>query len=222
MITLEVWRFYELAWQNMQGLPEYAVLEMSFAKTPTGFDGQQLKSKLNELAARRFADHNVLCLQIQELLVDICGQLPILSLIHSNNFSQKNLSLAGQSFVQVPIYPFDVKPCKESQAFFLWCDYLRFLCPKSGQPYVGHVWCHCLQNEIDPTILQSMVAGLNSQHFCPNTLLEPLYLALQEGMEKPPLVMSVHLARRGGLSYQGLVTEHATDLSSYICRMAVE
>ena len=73
---------------------------------------------------------------------------------------------------------------------------LRFLCPKTGQPYCGHVKYRGFD---DSNLMQWALLQIRSE------CLHPSYVAsrLFEILQVQPFDMAWTLSRRGGISYQG-------------------
>lgn len=195
VIGLDIIRAYELSWLDANGKPQIACIELCWQANDmiAVLDTQSLKSRLNVLNRQKYVDK-------EEFVNDVLNLLPIIPerhrFISSAQFLDQDLTL-------------------RSTALNSLIDHnVRFICQRSGQPYTGSV----LADAQDQSVLEKIKIKLlkfRNREFSPCVYTEELL--------EPDCVLSVHLARKGGLSWQIIRSmDRQFNLWDYVQRAGVE
>jgi hypothetical protein len=194
----DIIRAYELSWLNDQGKPQLAVLQLQYDIATEVIDTWQLKKHLESINNTVFSNIDVLKQKYANCNVTI--------------IRQKDFAALQTFEMQPEIY----------QSYKLVSYGLRFICQVSGQPYIGTInLCLIKDSDYRQQNLSVALAALRNAEFEPRSYVAALYSNLSQDI-KDNFLLSVHLNRRGGLSYQALRSNKAIDFSLFKLRSTLE
>jgi hypothetical protein len=203
MLGLDVVRGYELSWLDNKGKPQIACIEICVLPTVgKKLDTMSLKEICNSFAAQKLPDAAAVHAKIDEQLTNVFGTKPDrFNLLQAHDFCSTDLSLTSTAAV-----------------YFLSHN-VRFICERTKQPCTGSLLVDAVDGKHSSkelqTTLQNKLQTLRNTSSNPQDYAEQLLL---EGT-----VLSLHLARKGGLSWQIIRTlDPDVDLWAYVQRSAVE
>lgn len=198
---IELIRAYELSWLNANGKPQLGLLEIKQDFGKPAVDTWKLKAFLESINNKSFFDIKAVKLAIYDYI-----KIDNLQIIEQQNFG------VVKYFEQLTTPSFN---CKMSYG-------LRFICQQTKQPHIGTVNIltsnpACL-NAVD---VQNIVNSFRNSELVTQSLVIYLFNTLclhaNDGF-----ILSVHLNRRGGVSYQALCSNKAMDVSPLCCRSVLE
>lgn len=199
---LNIIRAYELSWLNDHGKPQLGIVEMAQNLSSAEIDTWDFKIFLENLNNKKYTSINA----VKNSICDFLGVAPeCVNIIPHENFNNVEF------FEQIK---------HESTTNCLSRDF-RFICQKSGQPYIGKINILLDAPKPNEKPIENIITSLRNKKFVPNALVEELFSQLQDVI-KNNFVLSVHLNRRGGISYQALRSNYATDFSGLNRRSVLE
>ena len=180
LASIDCWRVFEAHWLSLQGQPQFAALQCVLAHPQHSIDTFVLKELLLDLNQQRF-------LNVGNVIA----------------FLTKQALSAGVDAQWAPFMPSLGPPELSSlPGHFTHYPTVRFLCHTSSQPFTGEVQLLLPEALDDHDRFNWLLLDRRSQAFDPVGYTDSLFRAvLSWGL---PCLLSVHLARRGGISYQGL------------------
>lgn len=199
---IDIIRAYELYWLNTQGKPQIAMLELQQEPTAPGLDTWKLKKFLESLNARSFINIDALKLELNNYQ----------AIAKINVISQTN-------FDAVTVFEAAKLPAAFSK---LQTFGVRFICPQTGQPFIGRVnVCLAQENKIPDILLQQLLTNYRNNNFEPRAFVDIVYAALEKLITNH-FVLSIHLNRRGGISLQFIRSNCLLALQPFILRSVLE
>ena len=207
----DVWWGYELSWLNPKGLPQQALLRMSYnAHSPNIIESKSMKLYLNSFNQTVFQNiatiKNIL---IQDVSEKICADVTI-ELWPANQPPDRNLVLPGkcleQCFPDTTCHAYEVTPdllslddsCETSE--HTWhCHLLKSNCLVTAQPDWGSIVIHWEGIGITPeSLLQYIVSYRQHQGFHEHCI-ERIFTDIYTRISPEHLTIYAHYTRRGGL-----------------------
>ncbi len=211
---LDVTRAYELSWLNLNGKPQLGVVEIiqdhakSAVEPLEPLDTRVYKQLLESFNNQPYADVLTVKKLIATNLVKLCPSMAScdLNLVPAKNFADyvflENQTIAGFNFM-----------CIQG---------LRFICDKTDQPFIGTFFLYAIDKpNIDENVIRDILLQFRNIKLTPQQFVEQLYLEIQNCINNN-FVMSVNLNRRGGISYQGIRSNHPDNLRKFIYRSILE
>lgn len=179
--AIDCWRLFEVHWLGLKGQPQSAALQALLYQQPYKINSFALKALLLNFNQHQFINVNNLIAFLSQHAQNI-GVEPQWSTFLPSLGKPELSSLAG---------------------YFYHTHTARFICEQSGQPMTGEVQLllsHKALEDIDT--LHWLLLDRRSLAFNPVSYVDSLFSSILSWGQ--PFVLSVHLARRGGISYQGL------------------
>ena len=198
---IKIIRAYELSWLNTNGKPQLGVLEITQDFGEPEVNTWKLKSFLERINNKFYADVNA----VKHDICD-CVKLKNLSVITQVDF--REIKYFEQ--LAIPNFSFNISIG------------LRFICPQTGQPYIGTVnILASTTNTLNVTVVNSIISSFRNMVIVPQSLVNSLFNQLCT-YAIDDFILSVHLNRRGGISYQALCSNKSIDLSEFCYRSILE
>jgi len=196
---LEIIRAYELSWLNTSGKPQLGILEVKQDFGSPEINTWKLKSFLESINNLSYSNVGAVNKAIYEFI-----KLDNFEIITQPNFSKIEF------FEQLTVPNFN---CKIS-------DGLRFICQHTMQPHIGTVNIMASNSRsLDKIAVNNIISAFRNKAFVPQALVHDVFNALQKHIQND-FILSVHLNRRGGISYQALCSNIATDFS-LLCKRSI-
>lgn len=201
---IDIIRAYELSWLNANGKPQLATLEIPQDYTKPTFDTWNFKEFIESIHNDYFVNIETLQQQISEF-----------STIDAN-FDAANIKMTLNK--DFPSYTFfEVK----HQANLI-SQGARCICQRTGQPYIGTLNLVFSQQPIvDPAVIAKVLVEFRNSEFMPQNFAAALYDKISS-MIAEDFIFSLHLNRRGGISYQALRSNFKTDFAAFALRSILE
>jgi hypothetical protein len=198
---LEIIRAYELSWLNPNGKPQLGVLEIAQDFAKPSVDTWKLKSFLESI-------NNKIYENIDLVKKDICACVNL-----------DNVRIVTQENFAITKYFEQIIPPNSGLKISIG---LRFICHETSQPYIGTV--NIITNDdnvFKKTEINNIVNSFRNMKFTPKVFVKNLFKALCE-QTMGNFILSVHLNRRGGISYQALCSKQLIDFSEFCHRSILE
>jgi hypothetical protein len=200
---LDVIRAYELSWLNSKGKPQLGILEIVQDLSKTSIYTWKLKKFLESINNNNYAELTI----VEDV---ICTHL---------NHPIKIISQAD--FIAPDFFEHLDIPDR-----LMLSHEIRFICQDSNQPYIGTLNLilkdnlHLHREQIN-IIVGNILNNLRNLEFSPQSFVTELSLRLQQKISDI-FVISVHLNRRGGISYQAIRSFEQIEYSNFIKRSILE
>jgi len=195
---INIIRAYELSWLNPKGKPMLGILELEQDGYQKLIDTWSLKNYLESINNTVFTDINII----------------------KNNFENARVKIVMQN--DFATFEFFENSKQINSKYKLLSSGLRFICQETGQPYIGTLnLCVDKDSDIKPKLIADLLLILRNQEFTPNNFVAELYLRLKNNLHEN-FVLSVHLNRRGGISYQAIRSSQDLDFSVFKLRSILE
>jgi hypothetical protein len=198
-IGLDVLRGYELSWLGSSGKPEIACMELCLEyDAGRDLDTIALKKYFLTLTAQQFANSQQAFKTITAHLNAMLKQkLSRLTFTKPHEFHEQDLSVITTA-----------------QDYFISHN-VRFICQLTGQPSTGTVLVDFISNNSNSKVLQDKIVALRKSETTPQDYAAELLV--------DDCVLSLHLARKGGFSWQLIRSYNPeVDVWAYVQRAAVE
>lgn len=199
VVGLDVVRCFELSWLNSKGKPEVACMELCIAlDAGKNLDTIALKEFLNSLTAQSFVNKETYYAAIENFLETSLAIKPVrLTFKIAAEFCNQDLTLHSTA------------------EDHLISNTVRFICDRTSQPYTGSILADFIGATNYKGVLQQKIRDLRRHTTNPREYAAALLT--------PDSVISIHLARKGGISLQLLrSSDPEVDLWPYVQRVAVE
>lgn len=179
--SLDCWRIFEASWLSLKGQPQFSALQCLLSQSPYKIDSFALK--------RRFLNLN------QEKFININNIIAFLTQ------DAKSIGIETEWNTFMP--SFGKPELSTLPGYFYHAQSVRFICASSKQPFSGEVQLLLSTGKMaDNDSLNWLLLDRRSQTFDPVSYVDSLFSSIISWGQ--PCILSVHLARRGGISYQGL------------------
>jgi hypothetical protein len=180
-LGIDCWRAFECSWLDPKGRPQRAAFEFFIENHREAINSFELKKILQSITQTVFQDITAVQNFLQEKLKTSSHRLYIRALNH---------------------YLVEKHPLILYPGYYYHRETVRFLCALTQQPYCGELHISFAQELTDPLQLDWFLLDLRSKEFLQADYLDALTDKLQTlGMS---YLISLHLARRGGISYQSI------------------
>lgn len=178
--AIDCWRVFEAHWLSLNGQPQFAALQCVLQQQSSVIDTFVFKEFLLSLNQKKF-----------------------LTLDNVLTFLTEKSVEAGVDAHWSRFQPgFRPPELRSLSGHFYQSATGRFLCPRSGQPFTGEVQLNLAEPLRDADALAWLLLDRRSAKFEPHEYLDSLFTAIESW--ELPFIISLHIARRGGISYQGI------------------
>lgn len=179
--SIDCWRIFEASWLSLKGQPQFSALQCLLSKTSYKIDSFALKKLFLNLNQEKFINiNNIIAFLTQEA---------------------KSIGVEVEWGTFMP--SFGRPELSSLPGYFYQSHSVRFICESSQQPFSGEVQLLLSANPMsDIDSLNWLLLDRRSQAFDPVSYVDSLFTSISAWGQ--PCILSVHLARRGGISYQGL------------------
>lgn len=204
---LNIVRAYELSWLNSQGMPQIAVLEIYQDHNKPNINTWQLKEFLESINNASYIDISALRVAIEDFVNKDGG------------LSDSSIKITPQQ--QFHEICFDTKfeglPQSITQG-------LRFICPKTGQPFIGMASVYYKQDTDDMDIsplFNNILQRLRNQKLTTKEYTSKLLECITQ-FELSEFILVINLNRRGGISQTSIRSNTDIDFNSLSQRGVLE
>lgn len=179
--SIDCWRIFEASWLSLKGQPQFSALQCILSLSPYTIDSFALKRLFLNLNQEKFINiNNIIAFLTQEA---------------------KSIGIEAQWANFMP--SFGRPELSSLPGYFYHAQSVRFICESTKQPFSGEVQLLLSTREMaDIDSLNWLLLDRRSQAFNPASYVDSLFTSIASWGQ--PCIVSVHLARRGGISYQGL------------------
>lgn len=204
---LNIVRAYELSWLNSQGMPQIAVLEIYQDHNKQNINTWQLKEFLESINNVSYFDISALRVAIEDFVNKDGG---------SSDCSIK--IIPQQQFSKIC---FDTEFAELPQSI---TQGLRFICPKTGQPFIGKALVYYKQDiddlDISP-LFNNILQRLRNQKLTTREYTSKLLECITQ-FELSEFILVINLNRRGGISQTSIRSNTDIDFNSLSQRGVLE
>lgn len=206
---VDIIRAYEVSWLSSTGKPEIALLEIFEDPLQANTNTWELKAYLNELNNKTFADLKTIRSEIYTHLKK------------NPNFGDNYIKLMPRQdffnidFNRIP-KPIDY-PHKIGQG-------LRFICERTGQPFVGYAnifsaepLAEDIQQQFNSALQELRNLSCTPRAYCNELFIKRFNQTIAEDF-----VLSLSLYRRGGMSMQIIRCRKSIDFLEFMHREVLE
>ncbi len=179
-LSFDSWRFFNLTWLNLNGSPQKEILVFNLENSKYGLDTELLSLYLKSFHALKFGHQDDVFEEIKKHIFDQNISLQISRIEH-----------------EIKKSPLDYLP-----GFFSEHKYFIFEAPDSLNIYTGELILSTAQGLKDPTYLDWILLDTRNNPVTIMDLADHLHMKILSIGQ--PFVLSVHLSRNHGFSYQGI------------------
>ena len=208
---VDILTFYELSWLNEFGKPQIACISIL---TPHDLlkkiETTSFKRYLNSFSMRNFVESKDIEVEIQKAV---------------------NKELSGYcKLLFVPSEKFHPINWKENQGLIESANYkivcssynVRFVCKHTSQPFCGYVALYGDISSLLQDNLSSLLLKFRRQDFTLDEYAACLFEAMEQRNNKQEMIMSLHVARRGGFSFQYIRSNFFKENEKFMRRSLIE
>lgn len=178
--SVDCWRVFEAHWLGLSGQPQSAAIQCVLAASEDKIDSFILKQLFLSLNQKKFLNcNNVIAF-----------------------LSEESLRLGKETQWSTFQPCFGAPELAGLSGHFYHTHSVRFICEQSGQPFTGEIQLILSEPLSDADQLHWLLLDKRSARFDPVSYTDAVYNSLLSW--GCGFILSVHLARRGGISYQGL------------------
>ena len=178
---IDCWRSFEYSWLDMKGRPQTGCLEVTIENSSLAINSFELKKKLSLMHQHSFEDAQHALTFIQEILNNQGALVTLKQIEHDINPVHPLSSYTGHYYIRRTV---------------------RFLCALTKQPFCGELHIIFANPVSDPEHLDWLLLNSRSKEFMQADYIDDLknkIATVHQGY-----ALSLHLARRGGISYQAI------------------
>ena len=188
-------RFYEISWLKPSGVPACGIFEATWRSPSDIPNTVELKKRLDDMALLRLTDER----SAIDDMMDRIRPTPQ-RLVHLEDVETVTVEPTGAGVRKAPF---------------------RCKCPQTEQPFVGYMWLAASQGlEENEQQLFRLSRRVHNASLSYKDLLETL--ALQFATGSGVSGAGINVARRGGMSYQGIVCSETVDPERFYFRAVWE
>lgn len=179
-LGFDSWRFFDLTWLNLNGFPQKDIIELSMENSKYALTSSLLSKLLQSFHNVKFEDKEDLFKEIKKSIFDQDIVIQINSIKH-----------------EIKKSPLDYLP-----GFYCHHKYFVFDCPFNAERYSGELIVSICPILKDPNYLDWILLDIQKNPILSLDLADHLHMKLLSIGQ--PFVLSLHLSRNKGLSYQGI------------------
>ena len=178
---IDCWRLFECSWIDTKGRPQQGLFEIYLENNSEAINTFELKNILRNLAHQEFSKEEEVLLFFQQLLKPLAPNC--------------HVRMINPQFP--PVHPISHLP-----GTYYKTNAVRFICALSKQPFNGELHITFAQPLNDYRLINQFVLETRSKEFMQADFIDNLKSKLQSLRQS--YVLSLHIARRGGISYQAI------------------
>jgi hypothetical protein len=178
---IDCWRLFECSWLDPKGRPQLAIFEIALENSSIAINTFELKKIISSIAQLTFERSEDVQLYFQEVLKNSSVLLSIKELNH-------------QIAALHPLY--------HHPGTYYFRRTVHFICSVSKKPFYGELHIVFASPLLDPLDLDRFLMINRSKEFMQSDYIDDLKRKIQS--LRIGYALSLHLARRGGISYQAI------------------